>query len=165
MNFKTICSLFGCQNARTDEEYRSILRRRQRTYIAMLLLGIATFAAAGAAQLFSWDVALDSHALGFYSGIGTGLAFGAATLLIRLRRTMKDPDALRKARIRDTDERVAEISRRATATAGYALLIAVYLLGMIGGMFYPQLLILLAVLPMVFLLTYLISVFIYNKTM
>ena len=165
MNIKTICSLFGCQNAHTDEEYCGILRRRQRIFIAMLLLGVVTFAAAGAAELFSWNVALDSHALGFYSGIGTGMAFGAATLLIRLRRTMKDPDALRKARIRDTDERVAEIGRRATATAGYTLLIAVYLLGIIGGMFYPQLLILLAVLPMIFLLAYLISAFIYNKIM
>ena len=165
MNIKIICSLFGGQNVHTDEEYRAILRRRQRLYLAMLLLGIVTFAAAGAAELFSWNVALDSHALGFYSGIGTGMAFGAVTLLVRLRKTMKDPDALRKARIRDTDERMTEISRRATATAGYSLLIAVYLLGMIGGMFYPQLLILLVVLPMVFLLTYLISAFIYNKTM
>ena len=165
MNFKTICSLFSCRTAHTDDEYRNVLRRRQRSFVAMLLLGIVTFAAAGAAELFSWNVALDSHALGFYSGIGTGMAFGAATLLIRLRKTLKDPDALRKARIRDTDERVAEIGRRATATAGYALLIAVYLLGIIGGMFYPQLLLLLVVLPMVFLLTYLISAFIYNKTM
>ena len=165
MNIKTICSLFGCRTAHTDEEYRSILSRRERTYLIMLILGIVTFAAAGAAELFSWNVALDSHALGFYSGIGTGMAFGAATLLIRLRKTLKDPDALRKARIRDTDERVAEIGRRATATAGYALLIAVYLLGIIGGMFYPQLLLLLVVLPLVFLLAYLISAFIYNKIM
>lgn len=165
MNMHWIRGLFGCRDIHTDEDYRNILRRRQRVYIAMLILGIVTFSAAGAAELFAWEVALDSHGLGFYSGVGTGLAFGAATLLIRLRKTLKNPEALRKARIRDTDERVVEISRRATATAGYALLIAVYLIGIIGGMFYPQLLNLLSVLAAVFLLTYLVSAFIYNKIM
>lgn len=165
MSFKAICSSIRTTNAHTDEEYLLVLRRRQRFFIGMLILGIITFSIAALAELLAWNVSLTSHTLGFYSGVGTGLAFGAAVFLVRLRRTMKDEKKLRKARISETDERTLEISRRALAVAGYVLLTALYLACLIGGLFYSELLFVLAGLACIFLVTYVISYFIYNKLM
>lgn len=165
MNFKAICSAFGCGAVHTDEDYLKVLRRQQRLFIGMMILGIITFAVAALAEVLSWDISLNSHSLGFYSGVGTGLTLGSAIFLLRLRKAMKDPKALREARIKATDERTLDISRRSLAAAGYALLIAVYLACLIGGLFYPELLMVLAGLACVFLTTYVISYFIYNKLM
>lgn len=165
MIFKKICNKFGSLDIHTDEGYLRVLRRRQRFFIGMLILGVITFSIAALAELLAWNVSLTSHTLGFYSGVGTGLAFGAAVFLVRLRRTMKNPEKLRKARIAATDERTLDISRRALAAAGYVLILALYLACMIGGLFYPELLIILAGLACIFLVSYVISYFIYNKLM
>lgn len=162
---KTICSYLGSADVHTDEGYRKVLLRRQRFFVGMLIMGVVTCTVAAMAEFLDWDVALSSHALGFYSGMGTGAAFGAGVFLFRLRRTMRDPDRLRKARIAATDERTLEISRRALAAAGYVLLLAVYLVCIIGGLFYPEMLMALAVLAMVFLLAYIVSYLIYNRIM
>lgn len=165
MNFKTICTAFSCTDIHTDEGYRKVLLRRRRFFISLLLLGIVTFSVAALAEFMEWNVTLSSHTLGFYSGVGAGLTFGAIVFLVRLHRTMKDEKALRKSRIAATDERTQEINRRSLAVAGYALLIALYLTCLIGGLFYPELLAVLGGLAFVFFGTYLISYFIYNKIM
>ena len=162
---KTICSFFGTADIHTDEGYRRVLRRRQQLFWGMLVIGAVTCAVAAMAEFLDWNVALSSRSLGFYTGAGTGLMFGAGVFLIRLRRTLRDPKRLRKARIAATDERTLDISRRALAAAGYILLLAVYLVGLIGGLFYPEMLMALALLAMVFLLTYVVSYLIYNRIM
>ena len=149
----------------TDQEYLLVLRRQQRFYYGMLIVGILTMTIACMAEIFQWDTALTSYQYGFYSGAGGGLIGGAVVFLLRVRRTMKNPEKLRKARIAATDERTLDISRRALAAAGYVLLLALYLACMIGGLFYPELLIILAGLACIFLVTYVISYFIYNKLM
>ena len=165
MSFKAICSSIRSTNAHTDEEYLLVLRRQQRVYYSMLIVGILTMTIACMAEIFQWDTTLTSYQYGFYSGAGGGLVGGAAVFLLRTRRTMKAPGKLRKARIAATDERTLDISRRALATAGYVLLLALYLACMIGGLFYPELLIVLAALACIFLVAYVVSYFIYNKLM
>ena len=165
MNFQTFCNSIGCADVHTDEDYRKLLLRRQRTYIGMMILGIVTFAVATLAEILSWDIALSSRDLGFYCGMGTGVTFGALVFLMRVRRSLKSPEKLHAARIKATDERMLEISRRSIAAAGYALLIAVYLACLIGGLYYPVLLTALAILAGIFLITYMMSFFIYSKKM
>ena len=165
MNRKDLFAFLYCADARTDEGYRKVLRRRQLFFVGMLVVGLVTCAVAAMAELLEWDIALDSHSLDFFTGVGTGLMFGALVILIRLRRTLGDPELLRKSRIAATDERTMEINRRALAVAGYVLLLAVYLVCIISGLFYPQMLVFLAVLAMVFLLTYVISYCVYNHLM
>ena len=165
MNIQTMCSVIGCTDVHTDEDYRKVQRRRQRIFLVMLALGLVTFAVAGLAVLLEWDIAVGGHSLSFYSGVGCGLVAGSLLVLVKLRATMKNKEKLREERIKFTDERVREISRRAVAMAGYALLIAVYLVGLIGGLFYPELLKVLAALAGVFLLTYVIAYYAYNRTM
>ncbi len=165
MNIKTICSNFGCSGIHTDEDYLKVLRRRQRFYIGMLVLGLMTSAITGLAELFELHYIMSPRQFGFYCGVGGGLTGGAVVFLLRNHQAMRDPQKLREARIKATDERTLDISRRALAAAGYALLIAVYLACLIGGLFYPELLMILAGLACVFLATYVISFFIYNKMM
>lgn len=165
MNFQTFCNSIGCADVHTDEDYKKMLLRRQRLYIGMMIFGILTFAVATIAEVFSWEIALSSRDLGFYCGMGTGVTFGAAVFLLRLRKALKNPDVLHAARIKATDERMLEISRRSIAAAGYALLIAVYLACLIGGLYYPVLLTALAILAGVFFIAYLLSFFIYSKKM
>lgn len=165
MNIETMWSVISCTDVRTDEDYRKVLRRRQRIFLVMLALGLVTFAVAGLAVLLEWDIAVGGHSLSFYSGVGCGLVVGSLMVLVKLSATMKNQEKLREERIKFTDERVREISRRAVAAAGYALLIAVYLVGLIGGMFYPVLLKMLGALAGVFLLTYVIAYYAYNRTM
>lgn len=165
MNFKTICSNFGNANIHTDEDYLRILRRRQRLFIGMLIVGLLTSAITGIAELLELHYAMSPRQFGFYCGVGGGLTGGAIVFLLRNYQAMRDPEKLRQARIKETDERMQDISRRALAVAGYALLLAVYLTCLIGGIFYPELLMILAGLACVFLITYVISFFIYNKMM
>lgn len=165
MNLRTICSSFGCTEVHTDEEYRESLRRRQWIFVGMLIAGVLMILAAGLAEALNWNIAANSMHSGFYSGVGGGLVGGSAGFLLRSRKTMRDPERLHKARIAATDERTLEISRRAIATAGYILLLAVYLVCIIDGLFYPVLTMVLSLLAMVFLLTYVISYFVYNRMM
>ena len=165
MNIQTICSVIGSSDVHTDEAYLKVLRRRQRIFAVMFLLGAITCAVAAAAFMLEWKVGLSDHNLGFFCGAGCGLMGGALVLLVKLRMTMKNKEKLRAERIKFSDERVRDISRRALAMAGYVLLIAVYLVGLIGGLFYPELLVVLAVLVFVFLAAYLIAWFIYNRIM
>lgn len=165
MSLQSICSAMRSTDVHTDQEYLLVLRRQQRFYYGMLIVGILTMTIACMAEIFQWNTTLTSYQYGFYSGAGGGLIGGAVVFLLRVRRTMKNPEKLRKARIAATDERTLDISRRALAAAGYVLLLALYLACMIGGLFYPELLIILAGLACIFLVSYVISYFIYNKLM
>lgn len=165
MKVKAFCSSFDCTEVHTDEEYRVVLRRRQWIYYGMLIAGVVTVIAAALAEMRIWNIAASSYQTGFYSGVGGGLVGGAVVFLLRSRKTMQDPERLHKARIAATDERVAEISRRALAMAGYILLMALYLVCIICGLFYPEMLMVLALLAMVFLLAYVISYIVYNRLM
>ena len=165
MNLKSICSSMRSTNVHTDEEYLLVLHRQQRIYYGMLIVGILTMTIACMAEIFQWDTALTSYQYGFYSGAGGGLIGGAVVFILRTRRTMNNPEKLRKARVAATDERTLDISRRALAAAGYVLLLALYLACMVGGLFFPELLIVLAALACIFLAAYVISYFIYNKLM
>lgn len=165
MSLQSICSSMRCTDVHTDEDYLCVLQRQQRFYIGMLIVGILTMTIACLAEIFHWETALTSYQYGFYSGAGGGMIGGALVFLLRIRQRMKSPEKLRKARVAASDERTMEISRRAMAAAGYVLLLALYLTCMIGGLFFPEFLIVLAGLACVFLLTYVISFFIYNKLM
>ena len=163
MNIRNICNTFSCTDVHTDDDYMKVLRGRHCLFIVMLVIGLITSSIAAMAEFLNWDVKLSSHILGFYTGVGSGITFAAAIFLLRLRKIIKDPKLLRSERIKATDERVREISRRSLAAAGYVLLIAVYLVCLIGGLFYPELLAVLAILACVFVAALAISYFIYNK--
>ena len=162
---KTNYGLKRCADIHTDEDYLEVLRRQRWSCFVVLMLGVVTLVVAGLVQYLDWEVALSSNVVIFYGGVGTGVTTGALVRLIRLHKTMKAPARLRRERVAATDERIVEIKRKAAASADYVLRIAVYLVGLVGGLFVPELLIVLGLLSAVFAVAYAVSCYIYNRIM
>ena len=76
---------------------------------------------------------------GFYCGGGTGLTASVAWNIRRLRRTLRDETALRRAFTEQTDERNAMITNRAARAAGLALCVLLYVGVFFVGLFVPAL--------------------------
>lgn len=150
--------------SKNDAEYRKSLKVRMRIMGALFIIGIATFFTGLFAE-YSDNITLDSHMLGFYSGIGAGIAGAALVLFIRCYRLIRNDELLKKTRIKNSDERILEITRRAQAVAGFVLLMSIYAICLIGGLFYPILIKILLGLAGIFLLTYVITYTVYNRIM
>ncbi|MDO5291555.1 MAG: DUF6442 family protein [bacterium] len=78
---------------------------------------------------------------------------------------LRDEEKLRKARIANTDERNIAIQRKAMQTAFFIMLVAMYLVMLIGGIWYPVLAQTISLLLCVFLVVYLIAYGIISKKM
>ncbi len=103
--------------------------------------------------------------LNFFSGMGAALLGSSGVFTVRLYQTVNDPEKLRKSRIASNDERTQNIVGKARIVSGYVLLLVLYLGGIIGGIFYPVLHTVLAVLVMIYLASYCICYWIFNKRM
>lgn len=152
------------KKARTDEEYWRVLRNKLRVLGALMFLGNITWIVSALAYRFGWGT-MDDHSLGFYCGVGVGLVLGGVAQTFRIARTLRSPEKLHRQRMEDGDERRGEIARRALAISGGVLITAVYLTGIIGGLFYPILFKVLLLLAAVFFLTYVIAWNVLNKKM
>ena len=64
------------------------------------------------------DSHLSEHAQGFYLGAASGITAGALILFIRTQYLLTHPQAQRKAKIKETDERAMHIMRTAAQIAG-----------------------------------------------
>ena len=96
-------------------DYEKSLRQRRWAAIAMLCIGLVGFAC--------WfflvpNSHLSEHAQGFYLGAATGITAGALFLLVRTQYLITHPQAQRRAKIKETDEREMHIIRTAAQMAG-----------------------------------------------
>ena len=155
--------LYQC-TARTNEEYKAELKKRQRLMGILLLLGVLTLGTMIALILLKPD-ALESYTAGFFTGIGTGLILGGLLGILKIRKTIKDEAALKKARLTETDEREQAISSRAIHTTLKILLLSIYLLLLLCSFIAIEAITVLLLLIAVFFLTYIISRKIYSQTM
>jgi len=155
--------LYQC-NARTNEEYKAELKKRQRLMGFLLLLGIFTLAAMITLILLKPEL-LESYTAGFYTGVGTGLIFGGLAGILKIRKTLKDEDAIKKARLAETDEREQAISSRALHATLKILLLSIYLLLLLCSFVTIKSVMVLALLICIFMLSYLISRKIYSQRM
>lgn len=97
------------------KDYGQYLRRRRWVAAAML--------AVGAVGLLCYFLlvpgsGLDDYAQGFYLGGATGIALGAAILLVRTQYLLRHPAAYQKAKVKETDERERTVIHRAFEAAG-----------------------------------------------
>ncbi len=105
-------------------DYEKSLRQRRWAAIAMLCIGLVGFAC--------WfflvpSSHLSEHAQGFYLGAATGITAGALFLLVRTQYLITHPQAQRRAKIKETDEREMQIIRSATQIAGGVTIFGVVL--------------------------------------
>lgn len=155
--------LYQC-NARTNEEYKVELKKRQRMMGIILLLGVITLAAMIILIIIKPET-LESYTAGFYTGVGTGLILGGLIGILKIRKTLKDEDAIKKARLTETDEREQAISSRALHATLKILLLSIYLLLLLCSFVTIKSVTVLALLVCIFMLSYLISRKIYNQRM
>lgn len=150
--------------AKTNEEYKQVVKIRIYRMIGLGLIGAITLVTALLAQ-FYWKSEIKSEMLGVYTGAGSGLLLAAIVMVIRNILMLKDEEKLKESRISNGDERIREISNKSFLAASVTMLIAMYALALIGGLFYPVLVKLLLLIVMIFVFAYMISYRIYNKRM
>lgn len=155
--------LYQC-NARTNEEYKLELKKRQRLMGILLLLGVLTLSTMIALILINPEN-LESYTAGFFCGVGTGLILGGLLGIIKIRKTLKDEAAIKEARLTETDEREQAISAKAIQTTLKILLLSIYLLLLFCSFVTVESVTILCLLVAVFFLTYIISRKAYSKTM
>ena len=98
-----------------SEDYVRALRFRRRLVFAMLCVGLVGFACY---FLLVRGSELADYARGFYLGGASGLTLAALGMLARLQYLLTHPDARKKARIVEQDERQTMITSKAAVFAG-----------------------------------------------
>ena len=150
--------------AKTNEEYKRVIKNRMKVMIAIIIIGIIT-AAVGFGAEFYLKVSINERMMGVYSGIGVGLFVIGLILLIKNKFLLNNDEKLKESRLNNTDERIQEIGNKAFRAASYVMLAALYGTALIGGLFYPVLIETLMFIVCAFLLTYIIAFKYYNNKM
>lgn len=152
-----------------NEEFKIYLHKKNRSMlflsIAGLLLGFIGFFVELFAESLPIAIAIDDYMLGVYAGAGIGMFCGGISKILQHRQWVKDEKKLTKMRRERSDERLQQISVKANQAATYIMLIALYLLSFIGGLFYPILPKILLLLICLFLVSYVAAYRILEKRM
>lgn len=142
--------MFCGTNATTNEQYKKYIKKRIHVLTGMFFVGVLTMVLAIVAETV-WKVSMQTY---LYSGFGSGLMCASIILILKNRKLLKDEEKLRQARIAASDERNLQISTSATKVAIAALLIGMYCVILIGGLWYPVLAQTMGFLVCLFLLVY-----------
>ena len=140
----------------TDEAYQKVIRFRMRVFVGMFVAGLLTFCAVFVVMNVRPELLSDYQA-GTYTGFGSGLTFVSILLWLKNRNLLHDDEKRRKSRLSDSDERNIEISQKAMRMAAFVMIVALYVVGLIGGFFYPILTKVLLLLVCLFLLVYVVT--------
>ena len=153
----------GC-TAKNNEEYKKVVKRRMWRMTLAGATGIAVAITAYVA--FYYEIsAISDHTLGVYTGVGSGLAFVAVVFLIRDFFLLRNEEKLKQKRLENTDERLAAVRNSALKPALIGLLVVLYAGCLIGSIFYPMLVYVLAGTVWVFVIIYFIAYRYYEKKM
>ena len=98
-----------------SKNYERSLKLRRLWAIGMLCIGLVGFACY---VLLVPSSDLSDYVQGFYLGAASGITAGALILFIRTQYLLTHPQAQRKAKIKETDEREMHIMRTAAQMAG-----------------------------------------------
>lgn len=100
----------------SSDDFEKSLRRRRLFAFGMLAVGITGFLCF--LFLVNGNEDIPDFIQGFYMGAATGISLGAVILLVRSTYLLTHPEALKKARIKETDEREKQITNDAFRFAG-----------------------------------------------
>jgi Flp pilus assembly protein TadB len=150
--------------AKTNEEYKQVVKIRMYRFLCLGLIGAITFVTALLAE-FYWKLDVKEQMLGVYTGVGAGLIGASVAMWIKNKRLLGNEEKLKVSRISNADERIKEISEKAFRMAAVVMLVVMYAVALIGGLFYPVLVELLLAIISIFVFVYLVSYFVYSKRM
>ncbi|WP_291630420.1 hypothetical protein [Clostridium sp.] len=154
--------MFCGSDCKTNEEYKKVIKRRIILFIGIIVLGLTTLIVTFFGDKYL-SLKISENMISTYSGFGTGLTVVGVVLLIKNILILKNEEKIRKARISNTDERIKAISLRASRFALAVMLVSMYLVALICGLWYPILTQVLFGIISVFLLSYLIAYIIISK--
>ncbi|MDD2969741.1 MAG: hypothetical protein PHT21_09280 [Lachnospiraceae bacterium] len=140
----------------SDEEYQKVIRFRMKVFIGMFFAGIFTFCAVFAVMKFMPEL-LSDYQSGTYTGFASGLTVVSVLLWIKNRSLLHNEEKRRTRRLADSDERNIEISQKAMRIAALVMIFSLYVIGLIGGFFYPILTKVLLLLVCLFLFVYVVA--------
>ena len=152
----------GCK-ARNNEEYRVVLKRRQKKMFLSLLAGVLTVVLG---IVCIWlDSFEDSYQIGLVLGFGAGLALGTVIRMIKILKVLKSEERLKEERLRETDEREREVGNQSLRLTVKITLAVLYIFLIAGGLFLEVIMMVCCILIGVFLLSYEIAKKYYEKQM
>lgn len=156
--------IFCTTTARTNDEYREVIKKRMRTMVLLIVIGFITALVGFGAESYL-KLSINEHMLGVYTGVGTGLFVGGIILWIKNKLLLDNEDKLKESRLSNTDERIQEISNRALRTATYVIIIVLYAIALIGGLFNQILFEAFMFVIFTFIIAYAIAYKYYNSKM
>ena len=156
--------IFCGKASSSNEEYKKVIRFRMRIFCVLFLVGAVTFSGT-LFIMFRFSSILSDYQAGVYSGIGCGLMGAAVALWIKNKMLLGNEEKLKQSRLANSDERNIEISQKAMRIAAMALIVALYLVGIVGGFFYPVLIKVLLFLVCIFLFVYVVAFKMIGKKM
>ena len=119
-------------NAKNNEEYRAVLKKRQVGLSLFILTGLATEGLVLFLN-FCTQIHFGDYQLGYLLGLGAGLMLGGVIGVVRIRRRMADEEKLKEFRLKETDEREQEVDSLALRATAKTLLIALYVTLIVAG--------------------------------
>ena len=154
--------MFCGTNVTSNVENRKYVKKRIIVSSLLIVFGVVTMGVVFMVETI-WNMELESYTLGLYSGFASGLIAGGIVLILKNRKLLKEEDKLRQARIAASDERNQQISTQASKIAIAILLTGMYLVMLIGGMWYPILTKMIAFLIVLFVFAYCVAYRIVSK--
>lgn len=143
----------GCK-AKNNEEYREVLKGRKRKLWILFSVGIITAVVGFGAGYFLEEMM--PYQMGLVAGFGTGLAMGAVIALVRIYRLLSNEGRLKEQRLKETDERELEVDAKALRATAKLILMMLYLLMIVGGLFYEEIMGVCCLLICIFLISYIL---------
>lgn len=148
--------MFCGSDCKTNEEYKKLIKGRILFFIGVIILGGITLLVTFLGDRY-FNLKISEYMMGTYSGVGTALIVVGILLLIKNILLLNNEEKLRKVRIINTDERNKEISLKASRIALAVMLVTMYLVALIGGLWYPEITQILLFIICLFLLAYVIA--------
>ena len=123
--------------AKNNEEYRAVLKKRLAALGLVVLAGLATEGLILFLYFFT-RIHIGEYQMGYLLGVGAGLMLGGVIGVVRIRRRMADEEKLKEFRLKETDERELEVDSLALRATAKTLLIALYVILIVAGVFNRQ---------------------------
>ena len=148
--------IFCESNTKSNEEFRKVIKVRMGLQAVLAIVGLITIAVIFYLSKTN-PSSLSEYLQGLYAGVGTGLFAAGTILFIKNAIALRNEEKLRKLRISNTDERLIGINHASTRVATCVLLIAMYIVALVGGVFDELLVKTMFILICLFLVSYVIA--------
>lgn len=148
--------LFCSSDCKTNDEYKKVIKGRILLFIGLIVLGVITLIVTFLGDRYL-NLKISESMISTYSGFGAGITVVGIILLIKNISILNNEEKLRKVRISNTDERIKEINLKSSKVALGFMLVTMYLVGLIGGAWYPVITQVLFSIICVFLVVYVIA--------